>query len=255
VRILWQAFTSREASTAFVGRLESYLDQIADPGTEFHWSGLAVADRHLHRLTELRCAAQAIRQVIEAEQSYDAVVMGHFQDPGLWEARAALDVPVVGLGEASLLYACQLGWAFGLITIHPTFVRWHQEQVRRYGLEQRLVGVRAMETPPDLFARAFEDEAVRDEVRRQFEEQAQPLLDAGVEVIIPAGGFPALLFGRDETLVLDGAVVLNPIAVAAKQVEAAIKLRRLNGTGPSRRSTFMKPSADAVREYLEQIST
>jgi allantoin racemase len=252
VRILWLGFVDPEQQRPYVRRLVAYLNEIADPGVEFAFSGLSPPDRYLHRITERRCSVQAIARSVEAErEGYSAVVLGHFQDAGLHDARAALEIPVVGLGEISILYACTLGFRVGLITIDPVFVPWHEEQVRSYALEQRVVGVRAMETDVDLFMRAFEAEDAYEEVLRQFEAQARLLVAAGVEVLIPAGGLPALLFRERRGFAVDGAVVLNATAVAAKQAEVAVKLRTLNGTGPSRAATFARPSEEALAEFLE----
>ena len=70
------------------------------------------------------------------------------------------------------------------------------------------------------------------------------------EVIIPAGGLPMLLFARECPFVIDGALVLNGIAVAAKAAEMALGLKRLTGTVVSRRGTYAKASAACVEEYL-----
>ena len=252
MRILWQGFTDPAVHSSYTDRLRAYLNAIADPGTEFEFRGVSPPDRYLHRLTEWRCAMQAIAGMLEAEaEGFDAVILGHFQDAGLWEARGALEIPVVGLGESSMLHACTLGWRIGLITIDPTFVAWHEEQVRQYGLERRVVGVRAMQTSVDLYMRAFEEEAAYQEVKRQFEEEARPLVEQGVEVLIPAGGFAALLLCGRGAYDVDGAVVVNASAIVAKHAEMAVKLRRANGITTGGRSTFMKPSQDAVRELLE----
>ena len=43
-----------------------------------------------------------ICNAIQAEKDgYDGFAVGHFQEPGLYEARASVDIPVHGLGEAS----------------------------------------------------------------------------------------------------------------------------------------------------------
>ena len=47
------------------------------------------------------------------------------------------------------------------------------------------------------------------------------------------------------------ALVLNCIAVLAKMTETAVALNRLDGTGASRASTFQKPSAKALQEFLD----
>jgi Asp/Glu/hydantoin racemase len=248
-RIVWQGFVSPVEQKIYVDTLVEYLNAIADPEVEFSFEGIDVPDRHLHRLTELRCAHDVLRNVVDAgERGYDGVIMGHFQDAGLYEARAALSVPVVGLGESALLHACTLGRRIGLVTIDPAFVPWHEEQVERYKLEGRVVGVTAMRTPVDLYMRALEDPGAHDEVVGQFEREARPLLERGAEVIVPAGGLPALILRERAGYEIDGAVVLNPTAVAAKAAEMAVKLARLNGTGASRRSTFAPPPPEAIAE-------
>jgi Asp/Glu/hydantoin racemase len=72
--------------------------------------GISPPDRYLHPLSEFRCAAQVIRNAIRAEQQgYAAFVIGHFQEPGLHECKVSVSIPVVGLGESTMLYACTLG--------------------------------------------------------------------------------------------------------------------------------------------------
>lgn len=253
MRILWQGFVDPRVHGSYVERLLAYLRELADEGTEFEMIGLQAPDVHIHRITEARCAAQVVSHMLEAEHSYDAIIMGHFQDSGLWDARSALEVPVIGLGETSMLHACTLGYRIGLVTIDQHFVRWHEEQVTRYRLQERVVAVRAMDTTVQLFMDAFEGGSAYDEVRDQFEQHARALVDQGVEVVIPAGGLPALLFRDEQGFDLRGAVVLNPTAVAAKHAEMAVRLHRLAGVGPSRFGTFALASEAARREWLEQI--
>ena len=76
------------------------------------------------------------------------------------------------------------------------------------------------------------------------------LVDAGAEVIIPAGGLPMLLLARETSFTVDGAVVLNGIATVAVAAEAALKLQRLTGAVVSRHGTFAKAPAEAVEEFL-----
>ena len=68
---------------------------------------------------------------------YDAFVIGHFQEPGLIEINGAVDIPVIGLGEANLLAALSMGGRLGLVTIDPIFVPWHDRQIRMHGLGER----------------------------------------------------------------------------------------------------------------------
>lgn len=250
-RLWYQSFVHPVEQAAYIKRLQALLDSVAGDDVRFEVHGLDPPDHLFHPLTEFRCAAQAIRNALEAERAgYDAIVIGHFQEPGLLEIRGAVDIPVVGLGEANFLAALSMGRRLGLVTIDPVFIDWHERQVRAYGFEHRVVGVRAIAVDLPGFMSAFTDEASYAKVRADFVDQVRPLVAAGAEVIIPAGGLPMLLFARECPFVIDGALVLNGIVVAAKAAEMALSLQRLTGSVVSRRSTYAKASSECVQEYL-----
>src|SRR5262245_12530264 len=187
-KLWYQSFVHPVEQAPYIERLQTQLDKVAGSGMRFEVHGLDPPDHLFHPLTEFRCAAQTIRLALEAERAgYDAFVIGHFQEPGLLEIRGALDIPVIGLGEATLLAGLSMGRQLGLITIDPLFIDWHERQVRAHGLEQRVAGVRALRMDLPRFMRAFTDEATYVEVRAEFVEQVRPLVAAGAEVIIPAG--------------------------------------------------------------------
>lgn len=250
-RLWYQSFVHPIEQAPYIERLQGALDAASGSGMRFEVHGLDPPDHLFHPLTEFRCAAQTIRNALEAERAgYDAFVIGHFQEPGLLEIRGAVDLPVIGLGEATLLAALSMGRRVGLVTIDPVFIDWHERQVRAYGLDQRVAGVRAIHVDLSGFMRAFTDEVSYAQVRADFVEQVRPLVAAGAEVIIPAGGLPMLLFARERPFVIDGALVLNGIAVVAKAAEMAHALHRLTGSIVSRRGTYAKASAECVEEYL-----
>src|SRR5947209_7705326 len=227
-RLWYQSFVHPVEQAPYIERLQALLDAAAAPGIRFEVHGLDPPDHLFHPLTEFRCAAQVIRNALEAERAgYDAFVIGHFQEPGLIEIRGAVDIPVVGLGEASLLASLSMGRRIGLVTIDHAFIDWHERQVQAHRLEQRVVGVRALKMDLPAFMRAFEDEMAYAGVRADFVAQVRPLVEQGAEVIIPAGGLPMLLFARERPFLVDGALVLNGIAVATKAAETALALQRL----------------------------
>jgi allantoin racemase len=250
-RLWYQSFVHPVEQAPYIKRLQGLLDAAAAPGVRFEVHGLDPPDHLFHPLTEFRCAAQTIRNALEAERAgYDAFVIGHFQEPGLLEIRGALDIPVVGLGEATMLAALSMGRRLGLVTIDPVFIDWHERQITAYGFRERVTGVRAIQVDLPGFMRAFTDAASYAQVRANFVEQVRPLVVAGAEVIIPAGGLPMLLFARECPFVIDGALVLNGIAVVAKAAEMALALRRLTGAVVSRRGTYARASPQCVEEYL-----
>jgi Asp/Glu/hydantoin racemase len=250
-RIWYQGFTDPAEHHEYFGRLQALVSEVADAGTSVECHGVVPSAKDVHGLTEFRCAGQAIRNAIEAEkQGYDAFILGHFQDAGLAEIKASVDIPVIGLGETTMLYACTLGRKIGLVTIDKIFIPWHEDQIVRYGLGQRVVGVRAIDTSLAEFMRAFATEEGYGEVRERFQSQVAPLVGEGVDVVIAAGGIPMLLFAQERNFSVAGATVLNGIPLVVKQAEMAIKLRAINGTGISRAGAYAKPPAEALRDFL-----
>jgi allantoin racemase len=164
-----------------------------------------------------------------------------------------VNIPVLGLGETTLLHACTLGRKLGLLAINPAFVPGHEEQVVRYGLQQRVVGIRSIDANISDYMDAFAAEPVRQRLRAVFEREARLLLQAGADVIVPTGGIPMMLFGSESGARIDGAPIVNGVTVVVKAAEMAIKLRHLAGLGPSRRpqSGYALPSAQVLEEFLK----
>lgn len=247
IRIWNQSFTHPHETHHYHTRLAAYLQDMARPGTTVDVLGMTPPSRK-HRITELRCAVEAVRNAVRAEkEGYDAFILGHFQDAGLWEARASVKIPVIGLGEISMLYACTLGRKIGLITIDPLFIPIHEEQIARYGLQHRVVAVAAVNSGSADYERAFADAEFARSVREKYVRQILPLAERGIEIIIPAGGLPLMLLAEDQALETGGAVILNGLAVAVKAAETAVELRRIFGTEPSRASTFILPTEAALK--------
>src|SRR5689334_16173560 len=216
VRIFWQSFVDQATSAPYLARLASYLNEIAAPGTSVHVEGITPADRDFGRLSEFRCAIQAVDNGLAAQENgFDAYVMGHFQDPGLYELRSALTIPVIGTGEATLLAASQLGRRLGLVTLDAAFEVWHYEQADRYGLSGRVAHVTGMGCRPEDFSAAFAgDAAATARMLTDFAACAQPLVDRGADVIIPAGVLPGLLIASEHGFKIGHAPVVNCAAVA-----------------------------------------
>jgi len=252
MRLWYQSFVDPLAQKPYMDRLQARLDEVAGAGTSVAVHGISPPDRYFHPLTEFRCADQTIRAALEAErQGYDAFIIGHFQEPGLTECRGAVDIPVIGLGEATLLQACTLGRRIGLVTIDPVFIPWHEEQVIRHGLQQRVSGVAAIKADLDRFMRAFTDPAEHESLRAEFSRQVEGLIVRGADILIPAGGLPMLLFSRVQPFLIGCVPVLEGIATVLKSAEMAVALHRLTKVPASRAGLYAKAPAGAVEDYLQ----
>lgn len=251
MRIYWQSFIDGTANAAYMRRLSDYLNGIAEPGTTVEVHGISPPDRAFGRLAEFRCAAVAIDNGLQAaEDGYDAVVIGHFQDPGLYELRSAIRIPVVGAGQASLYFGMQLGRRLALVTLDDAFEVWHLEQAELYGLAGRVTEVRGLNCVPSDFSAAFAgDQDAKARMLKAFCDCASPIVAAGCDVVIPAGVLPGLLVCEEHGFVIGHAPVVNTAAVTLKSAEMAVRLHKLNGTEPSRGPSFKLAPPQAVEDF------
>jgi allantoin racemase len=251
MRIYWQSFVDEETSAPYLAQLSKYLNAIASPGVTVDLGGISPADRDFGRLAEMRCAIRAVSNGIDAERAgYDVFVLGHFQDPGLYELRSTLNIPVIGVGEATLLAASQLGRRLGLVTIHPAFEVWHHEQAERYGLGGRITHVKGIGLQPSDFSAAFAgDPEARARLFADFAEVAEPMVAAGADVIVPAGVLPGLLVASERGYRIGNAPVVNCASVALKSAEMWGQLRALDGLEPSRGPAFALANDRAKADF------
>jgi allantoin racemase len=252
-RIWAQGATDQIGHRNYLAQLLPHMQACIDPDFELEFKTMTPSVTTVHALSEFRFSRAVIRGAIQAEQDgYDVFFMNHFQDVGLYEARAAVTIPVLGLGEATLFHACTMGRKLGLLTINPAFIPLHADQVHRYGLRQRIAGIRAINAGISDYMEAFASPARKSELQAVFEREARRLIDVGADVIVPAGGIPMMLFGNEPEANIDGAPIVNGVTVVIKAAEMAAKLRRLGVAVASRhpQSGFALPSAQALKEFL-----
>jgi len=248
---LWfQGATDRQFMAPYIAKVEAHLKSVLDPDFSATFHTTTPPATTTHAITEYRIGRNLIKNAVEAEkQGCSAMVITHFQDAGLAEVKSVVDIPVIGLGETTLMHSLTLGRKLGLVTINPVFIPWHEDQVIRYGLQQRVVGVRAVPATVADFIDAFASPHALQKLKPLWEKECRVLLDAGADVIVPAGGLPMMLFGGTE---MDGAPVVNGVTLVAKTAELAVRLREHGMFKVSRRSNYVKPPEKALREFLEQ---
>jgi allantoin racemase len=253
IKIWFQGATDRVHMAPYIRKVERHLKRILDPGTRYVFNTTSPPATTTHALTEFRIAGAFVRGAVEAErQKFDAMAITHFQDAGLAEVKSVAKMPVLGLGETTLFHACTLGRKLGLVTINPVFIPWHEDQVIRYGLESRVVGVRAVSATVKDFIDAFADKNAFDRLYPKWQRECKALLSAGADVIVPAGGLPMMLYGAEKGANIDGAPIVNGITLIAKQAETMVRLRRLAGMADvSRRSNYAHPPEKSLREFLD----
>lgn len=250
MRIWYQSFADETIGGPYLRYLQSYLDSICQAGTEIVVHGMTPPDDYPHPMIELRCAYLAVQNVIQAaRENYDAVLFGHMQDSGLWEARAAVDIPVLSLGEMSMLHCCTLGTRTCIVSLDQRYEPGFRHQIARYALTGRVPLVRSIAVDAGLTMQAFESEDHGRQFAEAFATQVRPFVAEGADVFIPGSGVPMLVLARQGMHEVDGAPVLNGVDLLVSAGEAAVARHRRTGVAASRVSDFRLPPQDVLTRF------
>ena len=89
-----------------------------------------------------------LSKVKEAEQAgFDGVIVDCFGDVGVKAAREITNIPVVGPGETSMLFAAALGHCFSVITVLKNLVPMLSDAAKVLGVHEKLASVRYVDIP------------------------------------------------------------------------------------------------------------
>jgi len=211
--------------------IEAEARRVAAPDTRITMATATAGVAYIETRFEALLGAHAVATVAgERLGEYDALLVAAFGDPGLLALKEALDVPVVGMTEAALMTAAQLGQRIGIIAISHRITAWYRECVDQYGLLSRLACIRHLNDP------------LRDPGKVQVDHAASLLdlsqravLEDGADVLILAGaplaGLARSLAGRLPVPVVDG------VSSGVCQAESLVRLQ----PGVARLGSFARP--------------
>lgn len=104
-------------------------------------------------VTELAASAAGVLQMgATAAAKADGIIVSAFGDPGLERLREMVDIPVVGICEASMLEATSAGRRFGIATVTPDLVESFAAKAVGLGLEALFTGTRLTSGDPVVLA-------------------------------------------------------------------------------------------------------
>jgi len=263
MRLFYQSLgvSRRSESGPYAEKLRAILKGAVAPGTEIDVFGLspnrAIADQY--RYLEHLDTGEILDNGLRAErEGYDAFLIGNIFEPGLHALREVLNIPVMGLCEASVTLACLMAPNFSVVNVNPKFARKVTENIASYGLSGRLVSIDRMAVErAAMFDQAFDDPAARGKVFDQFRAAARDGLAKGAEAVIPAGGIVMTLLADAGIHEVDGAPIVNGLLALAKIGELAASLRALTGHFTSKRLTYAPPTGtlldDIRRAYGDHV--
>ena len=158
--------------------------------------------------------ARAVPGMMEIVRQYesaaDAFVVACACDPNLFLMRELTDKPVVGIGQASMYYASQLGDRFSILQRGTYSVPNKRNLVGTYQMNRYLASIRASDSKEDTFEQYLR------EGRRAIQEDGAEVL------ILGCAGLCGMAEQLSEAL---GCPVLDGVACGLAMAESMVRLR------------------------------
>jgi allantoin racemase len=245
----------RSEDGPYAQALRRLMRKSAAPGTEVSVHGLspgrAIADQY--RFLELLDTEEILNNGLRAEaEGYDAFLIGNVFEPGLHALREALNIPVLGLCEASVHLACLMGASFSVVNVNPKFVRRITENIAATGLSSRMVSIDTMHVERgQVLDQAFEDENVCRGVVSQFTAAARQGAAKGAEVVIPAGGIVMTILDHAGVHAVDAVPIVNGVIALVKVAEMAVQVRQITGHFTSKQMMYAPPSGRLLSDIRD----
>lgn len=252
-KIWWQSSTQLGLLPGYKEAIESHAARILSPDFELEMHGVDSSSNLVqYSYFEMLNGRDMMENFFKAqEQGFDAIAIGCFADPCLQEAREALDIPVLGIAQTSMLWAQMYGAKAAIVSTDETSsTKKMAALIRNYGSEDFLLPLVNCEMSLEAMVKALTQP---EEAMAQYRACCESAAAAGAEVIIPGCGLLAALSVQNNySRVGDsGAIVLDAAGLLMKSAEAAITLHKLSGVMTSRNGKYRKPDNETIRSVRE----
>lgn len=248
---------SERGSEPYTAMVSEVFDRVKRPETEVvhRWATLKRASDTVFGYPYLLNSVDVIHNIVDvARDGVDGAMVACSGDPGITEARALVDVPVVGPWEATLHLASSYAYRFGVVTVEDrAWAETCHSLIARNGLLERCAGVERIETPSGrAFTEGFADpDFVVKDVRRQAEKLAER--GAGA-IVIGSAGLSTMAAAAGLHRIADDIPVFETLSVGLKTLEMRVDLTQRGGLPPTSRTghtqRFADRDTDRVRAHF-----
>ena len=204
--------------------------------------GAARSRTHLHFV-----AQETIKSAMRAEKEGYDVFLTQCLDLGFNEVRELVDIPVVFMTQATLAYYSQLAPNFAFLVNGERLHYFFEEMAERYKVKDRMMS-------GSYVSFAFTDYANLWGNPQPFVEEfmkvARELVRRGATSLYPAGLYLSQWLIDQGIREVDGALVMDPLAIGIKTAELMVDLERA-GIKRYRKGQWAVPSEE-VRGLLRK---
>lgn len=219
----------------FIEPTREEVEKFASKGTEIDVEAIEYGTASIESAYDEMLDTPGIIKVAEKAQSqgFDGVITDCMADPALDAMREKLDIPVVGPGRVSMLYAADLAHRFSIVTVLENVVAILENRVMGLGLASKLASVRSVNIPVLELAdvKKLTGALVAESIKAIEEDGAHAIVLGCTGMLGVSGDLSDALKRKGYEV-----PVIYPVAVAVKYLETLVSL----GLTQSKK-TYMPP--------------
>lgn len=233
--------TSREMTES----IKKIAKASVEPNTKVVVDHVKSAPESLESYYDYTLAAVGlIKYIKDLSKLPDGILIACFGDPGLFELKELLEIPVIGIAEASLAVAMLLGQNIGIIAASKKAVPMMWDTVRRYGLTERVKSIRALDMP--VLELEKNPTKTSSRLREVIKEMKEEYIDV---VILGCAGFTGLNKSVHEIAELEKIPIIEPVSVGTKILEILVRLKLKQ----SKIGIFQSPFPKRIPGFLSEL--
>ena len=225
--------------------LKRHVQKVARPDTKVDIHGAHLSHPLLERSRYVGYLhqAQIIDNAIQAEgEGYDAFCVACTLDPGFFEIREVVSIPVAFLSESCFHLASILADKFSLLAHSENTMAMLRQKIRQYGLQERFI-------PPNTFnlslldiIKGFKNPAP---IVSIVKEAGRKTIEQGAGILLPACNILNMVLVDADLREINGAPILDTAGAMVKVTEFMVDLDRV-GISRSRTGVYTPLSDEEV---------
>lgn len=200
--------------------MQEQCRKIAEPGTQvdatYIKSRPGFSSYKVFSYVDLAiCTTESIKIAWQNRMNYDGIIVAGFSDVGVDAMKEILDIPVIGIAEASYHLASLISHRFTVLTGTSKWTPPKDDYVRALGIETKVASFRT-------YSEWNESDSFEELKDRLITVARKAMAEDGAEAVILGGG-PLVGYGKilQEEL---GIPVIDPTIAAFKLMETMVAL-------------------------------
>lgn len=227
-------------SIDFTERIDFIAKQYACHGTQITTVNPIYGPRSIEGMQDAMLSGPGILDIfLKHQNNSDAVVMASYGDhPMIYALRELTHKPVIGIAEASMHIACQLGNRFSIITSGARWEPLLEAAVSKYGLASRCTSIRSINLP----VWALETDSQFDTIEEVTKQALAAVKEDKADVICLGSAGMAEFHEHIEAKT--GVPVVDGVVAGLKIAESIVKM----GLSTSKQSLYAPPQSKPFQE-------